>query len=110
MSQQQSHELQSQQPLSAEQVHQHTQEQVPTAPQPTHDNAPNAAATENHPPSYDQARVAPTGQPPVMAQGQVPMTVTPLNQLTDNPTYIDCPFCHKRAKTIVNKEGGGMQL
>lgn len=59
------------------------------------------------PPSYDQAKASPMGQP---AQGQPPATVIPLNMLGPEPQWIDCPFCHQRTKTMINKEGSSMQM
>lgn len=42
---------------------------------------------------------------------QVPMNVTPLHMLRgEAPQWIDCPFCHTRAKTVVRKEGTAMQM
>ncbi|KAK3998242.1 hypothetical protein QBC44DRAFT_314061 [Cladorrhinum sp. PSN332] len=35
---------------------------------------------------------------------------TPLNMLGDQPQWIDCPFCQKRTKTRVHKEGTPMQI
>ncbi|OAA55132.1 LPS-induced tumor necrosis factor alpha factor [Cordyceps fumosorosea ARSEF 2679] len=121
MSKEQAHELQEQhqQPQLASNQPQFQQPQpdqqqqtVPTEPQPSHNHIPNPeTATEHQPPSYEQARGAPVGQPPAdMAPGQAARTVTPLNQLGDTPQYIDCPFCHQRTKTVVRKEGGSMQF
>ncbi|KAI0196868.1 hypothetical protein F4808DRAFT_302766 [Astrocystis sublimbata] len=46
---------------------------------------------------------------PKVVEEQNPRMVTPLHKLTDSPTYIDCPFCHRRAMTRVSKEGDDMQ-
>ncbi|KAK9443014.1 LPS-induced tumor necrosis factor alpha factor [Metarhizium brunneum] len=61
------------------------------------------------PPSYNQAnqaKNAPTNQPPQPAN----MAVTPLNQLGNQPQWIDCPFCHQRTMTTVQREGTSMQI
>ncbi|TQV90789.1 LPS-induced tumor necrosis factor alpha factor [Cordyceps javanica] len=121
MSKEQPHELQEQQPEpqqspdQPQQSHQQEASQqhaVPAEPQPSHDHVPGRdTAAEHHPPSYEQARAAPAGQPPAnMPPGQAAQTVTPLNQLGDMSQWIDCPFCHKRTKTTVRKEGGSMQF
>ncbi|EFY93159.1 hypothetical protein J3459_011824 [Metarhizium acridum] len=67
------------------------------------------------PPSYDQAnqaKSAPASQPPQPGNmaGAPPMTVIPLNQLSDQPQWIDCPFCHQRTTTTVQREGTSMQI
>jgi hypothetical protein len=36
--------------------------------------------------------------------------VVPLNQLGDQPQWIDCPFCQRRTMTRLNTEGTPMQL
>ncbi|KAH6843481.1 hypothetical protein B0I37DRAFT_218520 [Chaetomium sp. MPI-CAGE-AT-0009] len=36
--------------------------------------------------------------------------VIPLNQLGEQPQWIDCPFCHRRTMTRLNKEGTSMQI
>lgn len=96
------------------QQQQQQQQTPPVEPQPTHNHAPTQGTTaEHHPPSYEQAKASAAGQPPAaMAPGQGPVstTVVPLNQLSDMPQMIDCPFCHKRTQTIVRKEGGNMQM
>ncbi|OAA66366.1 LPS-induced tumor necrosis factor alpha factor [Akanthomyces lecanii RCEF 1005] len=109
MSKEQSHELQEQQQqceLPHDQPQQsqqqlNSQHGAPTEPQPAHNHMPiQETATEVHPPSYEQAKASPAGQPPAsLTPGQAPTTVTPLNQLGDTPQWIDCPFCHKRTKT-----------
>ncbi|KAJ4147027.1 hypothetical protein LMH87_001580 [Akanthomyces muscarius] len=120
MSKEQSHELQEQQQqceLPHDQPQQsqqqlNSQQSAPTEPQPAHNHILiQETATEVHPPSYEQAKASPAGQPPAgLTPGQAPTTVTPLNQLGDTPQWIDCPFCHKRTKTTVRKEGGSMQM
>jgi hypothetical protein len=64
------------------------------------------------PPSYDQAKNTAAGQPPQgpNTQSAPPMVVIPLNQLGDQPQWIDCPFCHHRATTTVTREGTSMQM
>ena len=42
-------------------------------------------------------------QPPVLG-------VTPLDQLGQQPQWIDCPFCQRRTMTRVNKDGTPMQM
>ncbi|OAR00863.1 hypothetical protein LLEC1_02733 [Akanthomyces lecanii] len=95
---------QSQQQLASQQT-------APTEPQPAHNKIPiQETAAESHPPSYEQAKASPAGQPPAgLTPGQA-ATVTPLNQLGDTPEWIDCPFCQTRTKTTVRKEGGNMQI
>ncbi|KAJ6788574.1 hypothetical protein PWT90_05333 [Aphanocladium album] len=96
-----------------EQQQQQQQQTGPAEPQPTHNHIPSqGTAAEHHPPSYDQAQNAhAAGQPPAaVPQKQVPAIVVPLNQLSDMPQWIDCPFCHKRTQTTVRKEGGNMQI
>lgn len=125
MSKEQSHELQQQPPLqlSPDQPQQSQQQQfnqpqfsqqqtIPTDPPPTHNHLPGQETAADHgPPSYEQAKASPAGQPPAgIAPGQAVTTVTPLNQLTNTPEWIDCPFCHKRTKTTVRSEGGSMQM
>ncbi|QPG94628.1 hypothetical protein C2857_006576 [Epichloe festucae Fl1] len=58
------------------------------------------------PPSYNQAKAPPQGQ---TDQNAPPATVIPLHQLNDQPQWIDCPFCHKRTTTVVQREGNSMQ-
>ncbi|ATY62271.1 LPS-induced tumor necrosis factor alpha factor [Cordyceps militaris] len=109
MSKEQPHELQEQQQqqphqLSPDQYQQQQYQQQ--QPVPTQD-----AAAEHHPPSYEQSNAAPVGQPPAnAAPGQTARKVVPLHQLADTPQSVDCPFCHKRTKTVVKKEGGSMQF
>ncbi|KAK2608659.1 hypothetical protein QQS21_002770 [Conoideocrella luteorostrata] len=67
------------------------------------------------PPPYDGNKEASRGQPqqqppPGNNQNGQPATVIPLNQLADKPQWIDCPFCHKRTMTIVQREGTSMQI
>ncbi|KAG5995726.1 hypothetical protein E4U54_002789 [Claviceps lovelessii] len=85
------------------------------------------------PPPYDQAKNSSQDQSPQgqnqnqIPQSQLPQyqnpqaqnypqnaqpipTVIPLNQLSDQPQWIDCPFCHKRAMTVVRREGTSMQI
>ncbi|KAK5657916.1 hypothetical protein OQA88_2465 [Cercophora sp. LCS_1] len=53
------------------------------------------------PPPYDQH-----------AAQAIPL-VTPLHMLncgSDNPQFIDCPFCHRRARVSVRREGTSMQM
>ncbi|KHN98743.1 LPS-induced tumor necrosis factor alpha factor [Metarhizium album ARSEF 1941] len=47
------------------------------------------------PPSYDKANHA---------------SVIPLNQLGNQPQWIDCPFCRQRTMTTVQREGTSMQI
>ncbi|KAI1103392.1 hypothetical protein F4804DRAFT_310302 [Jackrogersella minutella] len=46
---------------------------------------------------------------PQIIREKDPPNATPLQQLTENPTWIDCPFCKKRTKTKVTKEGTATQ-
>ncbi|KAK3380784.1 hypothetical protein B0H63DRAFT_192961 [Podospora didyma] len=46
--------------------------------------------------------------PATAQQGQV-AAVTPMHLLSDHPQWIDCPFCHHRAQTRVEKVGTPMQ-
>ncbi|KAG5940770.1 hypothetical protein E4U53_007541 [Claviceps sorghi] len=61
------------------------------------------------PPPYEQANAALPGQSHAQ-DAQPPATVIPLHQLTDQPQWIDCPFCHRRAMTVVRREGTSMQI
>jgi len=36
--------------------------------------------------------------------------VTPLHLLGEESQWIDCPFCHRRARTRVSKDGTPMQM
>jgi len=51
----------------------------------------------------------PSSQLPMNPQQPVP-TVTPLNMLGDHPQWIDCPFCQRRTKTRITREGTSMQM
>lgn len=46
----------------------------------------------------------------VMSPSQPGATVTPLHLLQEQPQFVDCQMCHKRAKTKVVTSGEGMQL
>ncbi|CAM1506124.1 Fc.00g057650.m01.CDS01 [Cosmosporella sp. VM-42] len=46
---------------------------------------------------------------PTITQLADPKRVTPLDQLGDEPQWIDCHFCKRRTKTKVEKEGDTMQ-
>lgn len=54
----------------------------------------------------------PVHQPMLPAEAKASpqtITVTPLPQLTENPTWIDCPYCNQRTKTLVTSEAGSAQ-
>ena len=83
--------------------------------QPANNNGDNIQPVQQQqqplPPTYDQAKAAPMGQPPQgFTTAQPPATVIPLNMLGQEPQWIDCPFCHQRTKTMINKEGSSMQM
>jgi lipopolysaccharide-induced tumor necrosis factor-alpha factor len=103
-----------------------TQPQAAPAPQDI-EAAPPAYAprTAGEPEDVNQApsqQPAPVKQMPTdlnaqQPQSTAPMTsqqpvlgVIPLNQLGEQPQWIDCPFCHQRTMTRVNKEGTSMQM
>ncbi|KAG6015633.1 hypothetical protein E4U43_005016 [Claviceps pusilla] len=120
----------------ATQQQQQQQNLPPALPQDTYQAAPMTQTSDNNiqpvpqtlPPPYDQAKNSTQGQSPrgqnqyQIPQGQIPQgqnyaqnaqpipTVIPLNQLSDQPQWIDCPFCHKRAMTVVRREGTSMQI
>ncbi|KAI1117715.1 hypothetical protein F5Y14DRAFT_321150 [Nemania sp. NC0429] len=48
-------------------------------------------------------------KPQATSEGDQRM-VTPLTALTAAPTWIDCPFCHTRARTKTEEEGQGAQM
>ncbi|KAI1453637.1 hypothetical protein F4805DRAFT_442595, partial [Annulohypoxylon moriforme] len=56
-------------------------------------------------------RNAPRGEhkPQIVHERDPPIAI-PLQNLTDAPTWIDCPFCKKRAMTKISKEGSSMQM
>ncbi len=83
----------------------------PVQPQPTGEQHQQQQQHQPLPPSYDQSKAAPAGQPPQgFTAEQPPATVIPLNMLGSEPQWIDCPFCHQRTKTMINKEGDSMQM
>lgn len=121
MSKEQSHELQEQQQqpqLSSDEPQQSQRQQpnqhqaVPCEPQPTHNHVPGQGTVVEHQlPSYEQANNAPTVQPPAgVTPGQAVGRVTPLNQLSNTPQWIVCPFCHRCTKTTVRQEGESTQI
>ncbi|KAG6059555.1 hypothetical protein E4U32_003937 [Claviceps aff. humidiphila group G2b] len=68
------------------------------------------------PPPYSQGNQGNQGYfaPPPQNNAQTPYAqsappVITLNQLADQPQWIDCPFCHKRAMTTVQRSGTPMQ-
>ncbi|RWA09927.1 hypothetical protein EKO27_g5180 [Xylaria grammica] len=46
--------------------------------------------------------------PQVVIEGN-PRMVTPLHRLTEDPAWIDCPFCKNTTKTSVTKKGDSQQ-
>ncbi|KAI1089236.1 hypothetical protein F5B19DRAFT_467977 [Rostrohypoxylon terebratum] len=46
---------------------------------------------------------------PTIVREQDPPKVTPLENLTETPAWIDCPSCNRRAMTRISKEGTTMQ-
>ncbi|KAG6213602.1 hypothetical protein E4U50_001100 [Claviceps purpurea] len=66
------------------------------------------------PPPYSQGNQGYFAPPPPQNNAQTPYAqpapaVITLNQLADQPQWIDCPFCHKRAMTTVQRSGTSMQ-
>ncbi|KAM3511231.1 hypothetical protein MY11210_005100 [Beauveria gryllotalpidicola] len=110
--QQQQPQLSSDEPQQSQRQQPNQHQAIPCEPQPTHNHGPSQdTAVEHHLPSYEQAKTAPIGQPPAgVAPGQAFGTVTPLNQLSNTPQWIVCPFCHRRTKTTVRQEGDSMQI
>ncbi len=53
-----------------------------------------------HPDAYSKQ------ESPVITPQKSVADVTPLDQLGDTPQWIDCPFCHRRTKTRLEKKGG----
>jgi hypothetical protein len=47
---------------------------------------------------------------PAAPQQEQVQLVTPLEQLGDSPAWIDCPWCHRRTKTVVRTEGTTKQM
>ncbi|KAI1407948.1 hypothetical protein F5Y13DRAFT_115371 [Hypoxylon sp. FL1857] len=47
--------------------------------------------------------------PPIIVEPDAPH-VTPLHQLNEFPTWIDCPYCKKRTMTKITKEDTSMQM
>ncbi|KAL2116209.1 hypothetical protein VTJ04DRAFT_10464 [Mycothermus thermophilus] len=76
------------------------------------------APPANSPPQTDGTTLA-TEQPapvrdlpanPAAPQQEQVQLVTPLEQLGDSPAWIDCPWCHRRTKTVVRTEGTTKQI
>lgn len=95
--------------------HEHNQEKVQPAPEPAPAQGqpdPDLIQFTSH---HDSVVTSPPPQEKPMAADHMivpegaPQMVTPLEYLTEKPTYIDCPHCHQRAMTRVNKEGSSMQ-
>ncbi|KAG5937067.1 hypothetical protein E4U60_002141 [Claviceps pazoutovae] len=66
------------------------------------------------PPPYSQGNQGYFAPPPSQNNAQTPYAqpappVITLNQLADQPQWIDCPFCQKRAMTTVQRSGTSMQ-
>jgi hypothetical protein len=85
------------------------------APAPSSQTEPPAIPEKDPAPSYTEAtrEGQATNQNPMKPEttGQArPEMVTPLNRLRAEPTWIDCPFCKRRAMTKTNKEGTSMQM
>ncbi|KAI1175535.1 hypothetical protein F4777DRAFT_321626 [Nemania sp. FL0916] len=92
---------------------------------PTHHNANQTAGeitkhegpappTSLPPALIQEEYVAPAAAPiadniPQVVEVPNPPDVTPLQHLTEEPTYIDCPFCNRRALTRITKEGDSQQ-
>ncbi|OTA82864.1 hypothetical protein M434DRAFT_400883 [Hypoxylon sp. CO27-5] len=97
----------------------------------THTQAPPKAVTRNEneregilassrPQSVDviqQQYVSPQSNmvtsmkvPPIMPEGDDAPRVTPLHQVNENPTWINCPNCQRRTKTKITKEDTSMQM
>ncbi|KAG5977869.1 hypothetical protein E4U55_006469 [Claviceps digitariae] len=118
--------------MATQQPQEQQQHLPPANPQDSYRPAPTTQTSDNTihpvpqvlPPPYDQAKIAPQAQIPQgqIPQGQIPQSqnnpqnaqpapmVIPLNQLVDQPQWIDCPFCHNRAMTVVHREGTPMQI
>ncbi|KAH9903980.1 hypothetical protein F4778DRAFT_733492 [Xylariomycetidae sp. FL2044] len=86
----------------------------PTAPEPVR-TLPGGDVIEPidraPPPAY--TGLPPGKEPPMNPEGADPPVaamVTRIEMLTDQPAFIDCPFCHQRAKTTIQKEGTSMQV
>ncbi|KAG6022848.1 hypothetical protein E4U40_004318 [Claviceps sp. LM458 group G5] len=101
--QQQPQNLPSSQPQNTIHPAQQTQ-QTQQTPQPDYYGKPPPYSQGNQgyfaPPPQNNVQT-PYAQP-------APAVIT-LNQLADQPQWIDCPFCHKRAMTTVQRSGTPMQ-
>ncbi|KAI9898103.1 hypothetical protein N3K66_006463 [Trichothecium roseum] len=100
----------------------HVQQPQPVATPAKGTTPSSAVPAPTEPGVYTQPQPQPTTQtqtPPIQMQ---PMTappmnphaaqqkVTPLHLLSETPQWIDCHFCRQRTKTVVKKDGAGLQF
>ncbi|KAI8624081.1 hypothetical protein F5Y19DRAFT_480978 [Xylariaceae sp. FL1651] len=52
----------------------------------------------------------PASQGPAMREPQQQQLVTPLHSLTEEPAWIDCPFCKQMTKTRSARQGDSQQV
>ncbi|KAJ8133305.1 hypothetical protein O1611_g318 [Lasiodiplodia mahajangana] len=79
-----------------------------------HDDGPAPPTSLPQALIQEERNIAPTVTPiadntPHVVEERNPPMVTPLNRLTEKPTYIDCPFCKTRSLTRIEKEGDSQQ-
>ena len=74
------------------------------------DKAANLTDLRGPPPPVDHFADGKTPAGLQVNPESAPAMVTPLDRLGELPAWIDCPFCKQRTKTMVTKEGEGMQM